>query len=207
MISEPKGLKFFSWCGLQHCFLGLLSVVVLLLSSRSFSELTTLFVSIKWQPCPFQLKPLCLIHLETPTNSTFTTVVRRSSGRTILYSLFRKIIGLDIGASDHMTRLQTVFVTNIQWPYPIFLWPRYFSSNILCIYSATEWCSEKKKRHLLEVAHSVMFASYVPNFFWGEAAILTACYLINHLPAPISYYLECFTWFFPSRSPFKLITD
>ena len=39
---------------------------------------------------------------------------------------------------------------------------------------------ERKNRHLLEVARSLMFSTNVPKLFWGEA-ILTAAYLINKM--------------------------
>lgn len=41
--------------------------------------------------------------------------------------------------------------------------------------------AERKNRHLLEVAHSLMFTMNVPKYLWGEA-ILTAAYLINRMP-------------------------
>ena len=41
--------------------------------------------------------------------------------------------------------------------------------------------AERKNRHLLEVARSLMFTMNVPNFLWGEA-VKTATYLINHMP-------------------------
>ena len=41
--------------------------------------------------------------------------------------------------------------------------------------------AERKNRHLLEVARSLMFTMGVPNYLWVEA-VLTACYLINRLP-------------------------
>jgi transposase InsO family protein len=41
--------------------------------------------------------------------------------------------------------------------------------------------AERKNRHLLEVARSLMFTMNVPKFLWGEA-IKTATYLINRMP-------------------------
>ena len=44
--------------------------------------------------------------------------------------------------------------------------------------------AERKNRHLLDVARSLMFSTHVPKFFWGEA-ILIAAYLINRMPSRI----------------------
>ena len=55
--------------------------------------------------------------------------------------------------------------------------------------------AERKNRHLLEVARSLMFMMNVPKFLWGEA-IKTAAYLINSMPSRVLNYktpLECLT--------------
>ncbi|RVX00895.1 Retrovirus-related Pol polyprotein from transposon TNT 1-94 [Vitis vinifera] len=41
--------------------------------------------------------------------------------------------------------------------------------------------AERKNRHLLEVARSLMFSMNVPKLLWGQA-VLTAAYLINRMP-------------------------
>ena len=41
---------------------------------------------------------------------------------------------------------------------------------------------ERKNRHLLEVARSLMFSTYVPKHSQGEA-VLTVAYLINRMPS------------------------
>jgi len=44
--------------------------------------------------------------------------------------------------------------------------------------------AERKNRHLLEVARSIMFQMNVPKYLWSEA-VLTAVYLINRMPSRI----------------------
>jgi IS30 family transposase len=44
--------------------------------------------------------------------------------------------------------------------------------------------AERKNRHILEVARSLMFTMNVPKFLWSEA-VLTATYLINRMPSKI----------------------
>ncbi|KAI6684286.1 hypothetical protein NL676_030199 [Syzygium grande] len=55
--------------------------------------------------------------------------------------------------------------------------------------------AERKNRHLLEVARSLMFAMNVPAQYWSDA-ILSAAYLINRLPSRILQY----------RSPIEALT-
>jgi hypothetical protein len=44
--------------------------------------------------------------------------------------------------------------------------------------------AERKNRHLLDVARSLMLMMNVPKFFWSEA-VMTAAYLINRMPSRI----------------------
>ena len=44
--------------------------------------------------------------------------------------------------------------------------------------------AERKNRHLLEVARSLMFTMNVPKFLWSEA-VMTATYLINRMPSRV----------------------
>ena len=44
--------------------------------------------------------------------------------------------------------------------------------------------AERKHRHLLDVARTLLFHMQVPKHFWGDA-VLTACHLINHMPSVV----------------------
>ena len=59
--------------------------------------------------------------------------------------------------------------------------------------------SERKNKHLLEVARAIMFYMNVPKYLWGDA-ILTTGYLINRMPMRVLKYitpLDCLKFFFP----------
>ena len=44
--------------------------------------------------------------------------------------------------------------------------------------------AERKNRHLMEVARSMMFHANVPKRFWSDV-VVTACYLINWIPTKV----------------------
>lgn len=58
--------------------------------------------------------------------------------------------------------------------------------------------AERKNKHLIEVAGSLIFKTKVPKYLWGEV-ILIATYLINQMPSkvfqfqtPSDFFLKCF---------------
>ena len=57
-----------------------------------------------------------------------------------------------------------------------------------CPYSPQQnGIAERKNRHIIETARSLLLDAKVPKFYWGDA-ILTATFLINRMPSkPLSY--------------------
>ena len=44
--------------------------------------------------------------------------------------------------------------------------------------------AERKNRHLIEIARTLLLQYHVPFCFWGDA-VLTTCYLINRMPSSV----------------------
>ncbi|KAA0035576.1 reverse transcriptase [Cucumis melo var. makuwa] len=66
--------------------------------------------------------------------------------------------------------------------------------------------AERKNRHLVEVAHSLMLSTFLPSYLWGDA-ILTAAHLINRMSSRILHLqtpLDCLTESYPST---RLISE
>ena len=65
--------------------------------------------------------------------------------------------------------------------------------------------AERKNRHLLKEARSLLFFANIPKYFSGDA-VLTACYLINRLPTKILNFktpLDFFSNLFPTYRNFS----
>src|SRR5690606_38013407 len=61
-----------------------------------------------------------------------------------------------------------------------------------CLYTPQQnGVAERKNKHLMEVARSMMFHSNVPKRFWSDD-VQIACYLINRVPTKILKNLSPF---------------
>ena len=66
--------------------------------------------------------------------------------------------------------------------------------------------AERKNRHLLEVARSLMFSTNVPKHFWGKA-VLTAAYLINRMPSRVLKFQTPYQTLLTAFPNTKLLSD
>ena len=55
-------------------------------------------------------------------------------------------------------------------------------------------CAERKHHHILDVVRILLISAFIPECFWGEAA-LTVVYTINCVPSPTIH----------NKSPFELL--
>ncbi|KAK4382103.1 Retrovirus-related Pol polyprotein from transposon RE2 [Sesamum angolense] len=63
--------------------------------------------------------------------------------------------------------------------------------------------AERKHRHLLDVARTIMTHMHVPKSYWGDA-ILTACYLINRMPSTVLNGDTPYSCLFPNKPLFGI---
>jgi len=62
--------------------------------------------------------------------------------------------------------------------------------------------AKNKNRHLIETTRTLLLHSNVPSRFWGDV-VLTACYLINHMPSILSNQVPHLILF--SNTPLHLL--
>ncbi|RVW12946.1 Retrovirus-related Pol polyprotein from transposon RE2 [Vitis vinifera] len=100
-----------------------------------------------------------------------------------------KTIGNAENALDSTSlRSATIHKNNLKWQLVVILFREFLAQEgIVHLSSCVDTpqqngIAERKNRHLLEVARSLMFSMNVPKLFWGQA-VLTAAYLINRMPS------------------------
>ena len=122
--------------------------------------------------------------IDDHTRITWIFLMKEKSEVTQIFKNFNKMI-----QNQFQTKIQILRTDNGKEYFNSILGNYLVSEGIVHQSSCVETpqqngVSERKNRHLLEVARSLMFSSNVPKHFWGEA-VLTAAYLINRLPSRV----------------------
>ena len=67
--------------------------------------------------------------------------------------------------------------------------------------------AERKNRHLLEIAQSLLFQMHMPKHFWANVVsnvVSTACFFINRMPSSILGWATPVQTLFPHKSLFPI---
>ncbi|KAG9447270.1 hypothetical protein H6P81_013398 [Aristolochia fimbriata] len=76
--------------------------------------------------------------------------------------------------------------------------------NTYVNFSNMNGVAERKHRHIVEIALTLMLSSSVQKQFWGEA-VLTSVYLINRLPSPVLQNSTPFTCLYGTSPDYSLL--
>ena len=121
------------------------------------------------------------------TRLTWIYLMKEKSEVTHIFKCFKKMIqtqfdtGIQIFRTDNGKEFFNSFLGN-------YLSDEGIVHQSTCVDTPQQnGIAERKNRHLLEVARSLMFSSNVPKNFWGEA-VLTAAFLINWVPSKVLNY-------------------
>ena len=80
------------------------------------------------------------------------------------------------------------------------------NQHLFTLFPEQNGVAERKHRHIVETARSLLLSAFVPSEFWGEA-VLTAVSLINTIPSSHSSSLSPFEKLYgyvPDYSSFRV---
>ena len=125
-----------------------------------------------------------LLLIDDHTRVSWNFLMKEKSETSYILQAFHKMI-----QNQFQDNVQ-VFKTNNVCDFFNFVLGPYLESNGIVHQSSCmdtpqqNGVAERKNRHLLKVARSLLFTSHVPKRLWGDA-ILTATYLINRMPSQV----------------------
>ena len=122
--------------------------------------------------------------IDSHTRTTWTFLMKEKSETSAIFQSFHSMI-----STQFQSKIQILKTDNATDYFNSIIGPYLSKHGIIHISSCVDTpqqngIAERKNRHLLEVARSIMFSNNVPKHFWGEA-ILTATYLINRMPSRV----------------------
>ncbi|RVW40760.1 Retrovirus-related Pol polyprotein from transposon RE1 [Vitis vinifera] len=152
--------------------------------------------------CPFNLISISKITRTLNCSITFSdkfvTLQDRSTGKTIgigresqgLYHLTSDSSPAVCISTDALSSFTIVWATLVspssrRCPITSFMSHHGILHQSSCAHTPQQnGVAERKNRHLVETARTLLLHNHVPFRFWGDA-VLTACYLINRMPSSV----------------------
>ncbi|CAN1127242.1 Retrovirus-related Pol polyprotein from transposon TNT 1-94 [Linum perenne] len=125
--------------------------------------------------------------IDDHTRTTWTFLMKEKSETTKVFQEFYEMI-----LTQFKTQIQVLKTDNAHDYFNTTLGQYLSQRGIIHCSSCVDTpqqngIAERKNRHLLETARTLLFTTSVPKHLWGEA-ILTATYLINRLPSRVINY-------------------
>ena len=120
--------------------------------------------------------------IDDHTRITWVYLLRHKSETCQVFKNFHKMI-----QTQYQTSIRTLRTDNGTEYFNTTLNPYLLQNGIVhqssCVDTPQQnGVAEMKNRHILEVAHAIMFNMNIPKYLWGDV-VLTATYLINRLPS------------------------
>ncbi|XP_019241453.1 PREDICTED: uncharacterized protein LOC109241850 [Nicotiana attenuata] len=89
-------------------------------------------------------------------------------------------------------------------PFTSFMSSQGITHQTSCAYTPQQnGVAERKNRHLIETARTLLIHHHVPLRFWGDT-VVTACYLINRMPFSMLQHQSPHSILFPGQNPYHL---
>ena len=137
--------------------------------------------------------------IDDHTRISWVYLMKEKSDVGMIFKTFNNMV-----QTQFQTKIQVFQTDNGKEYFNKFLGDYFVENGIFHQSSCTDTpqqngIAERKNKHLLEVARSLLFTTQVPMYLWGEA-VLTAAYLINLMPSkvlqfqtPSDFFNQCFS--------------
>jgi hypothetical protein len=183
MFRSPTHVESSFHC--KGCHLGKQIQLPYFTSNSHYAEPFDLIHSDVWVPAPFVSKDgykYYVIFIDDHSRYTWIYFMKRRSELTSIYKSFARMVHTQFSATIKFFRSDSggEFLSN---NFRQILTLEGTLAKLSCPGAhAQNGVVERKHRHIIESARTLLISSFVPSHFWGEA-VFTVVYLINRQPS------------------------